>query len=91
MTDIKTIATGYIDLWNERTPDRRRKMLAGLLAPIPHGILLSDALEGNGANVFRHACGLGLEGIVSKRLGSTYRAGGSPDWIKTMNPDWGGR
>jgi SnoaL-like protein len=28
MTDIKTIATGYIDLWNERTPDRRRKMLA---------------------------------------------------------------
>ena len=28
MTDIKTIATGYIDLWNERTPDRRRKILA---------------------------------------------------------------
>jgi hypothetical protein len=28
MTDIKTIAAGYIDLWNERTPDRRRKMLA---------------------------------------------------------------
>ena len=28
MTDVKTIATGYIDLWNERTPDRRRKMLA---------------------------------------------------------------
>ncbi len=28
MTEIKTIATGYIDLWNERTPDRRRKMLA---------------------------------------------------------------
>jgi hypothetical protein len=27
MTDIKTIATGYIDLWNERAADRRREML----------------------------------------------------------------
>jgi ATP-dependent DNA ligase len=25
--------------------------------------------------VFRHACKLGLEGIVSKRLGSPYRSG----------------
>ena len=24
MTDIPTIAQGYIDLWNERTPSRRR-------------------------------------------------------------------
>jgi len=28
MTDVKTIAESYIDLWNERTPDRRRKILA---------------------------------------------------------------
>jgi hypothetical protein len=26
-----------------------------------------------------HACKLGLEGIVSKRLGSPYRSGRSPD------------
>ena len=36
--------------------------------------------------VFRHACKLGLEGIVSKRLGSTYRSGRSPDWLKFKNP-----
>jgi hypothetical protein len=30
--------------------------------------------------VFRHACKLGLEGIVSKRKGSPYRSGRSPDW-----------
>ena len=24
--------------------------------------------------IFKHACALGCEGIVSKRLGSTYRA-----------------
>jgi hypothetical protein len=33
----------------------------------------------------RHACKLGLEGIVSKRKGSTYRSGRSPDWLKMKN------
>ena len=30
---------------------------------------------------------MGLEGIVSKRLGSTYRSGRSPDWLKFKNPE----
>jgi ATP-dependent DNA ligase len=29
----------------------------------------------------------GLEGIVSKRLGSPYRSGRSRDWIKMKNPN----
>jgi ATP-dependent DNA ligase len=37
--------------------------------------------------VFRHACKMGLERIVSKRLGSRYRSGRSPDWLKFKNPD----
>ena len=32
---------------------------------------------------FRYACELGLDGIVSKRLGSSYRSGRSHDWIET--------
>ena len=28
---------------------------------------------------------LGLEGIVSKRKGSSYRSGRSPDWLKMKN------
>ena len=35
--------------------------------------------------VFRHPCKMGLEGIVSKRLGSRYRSGRSPDWLKFKN------
>ena len=35
----------------------------------------------------KHACKMGLEGIVSKRLGSRYRSGRSPDWLKFKNPD----
>jgi hypothetical protein len=34
----------------------------------------------DGPTVFRHACNLGLEGIVSKRKDSSYRSGRSPDW-----------
>jgi uncharacterized protein YjbJ (UPF0337 family) len=34
--------------------------------------------------VFRPACKLGFEGIVSKRLGSPYRSG--RDWLKMKNP-----
>jgi bifunctional non-homologous end joining protein LigD len=37
--------------------------------------------------IFRHACKLGLGGIVSKRLGSRYRSGRSPDWLKFKNPE----
>jgi bifunctional non-homologous end joining protein LigD len=36
--------------------------------------------------VFRHACKMGLEGIVSKRKDSPYRSGRSPDRIKIKNP-----
>jgi bifunctional non-homologous end joining protein LigD len=30
---------------------------------------------------------MGLEGIVSKRLGAPYRSGQSRDWLKIKNPD----
>jgi ATP-dependent DNA ligase len=36
--------------------------------------------------VFRHACKMGLEGIVSKRIGSRCRSGSSLDRIKSNNP-----
>jgi hypothetical protein len=36
-------------------------------------------MEDDGETVFRHACKLGLEGIVSKRKDSAYRSGRSPD------------
>jgi bifunctional non-homologous end joining protein LigD len=47
-----------------------------------------DHLEfDDAAMIFDHACNLGCEGIVSKRLGSRYTSGRSRDWIKTKNPD----
>jgi bifunctional non-homologous end joining protein LigD len=40
-----------------------------------------------GAVVFQHACKMGLEGIVSKRLGLRYSSGRTHDWLKFKNPD----
>jgi len=42
------------------------------------GIKFSEAIEGDGPLVFAHACKLGLEGIVSKRLGGVYSSGHFP-------------
>ena len=64
----------------------RKRRLAGLLQ-LPHdGIALNEHFEGDGAAVFKHACALGCEGIVSKRRGSQYRAGRSAHWLKIKNP-----
>jgi bifunctional non-homologous end joining protein LigD len=38
------------------------------------------------ALVFANAPKLGVEGVVSKRLGSRYRSGRSRDWLKFKNP-----
>jgi bifunctional non-homologous end joining protein LigD len=47
---------------------------------------LCEHLEGYGALMFRRACAVGLEGIVSKRRDSAYRSGRSRDWLKIKNP-----
>jgi ATP-dependent DNA ligase len=65
----------------------RKKRLAKLLGGRRLGIVLSDHTDDDGATIFRHACRMGLEGIVSKRLSAPYRSGPSRDWIKVKNPD----
>jgi bifunctional non-homologous end joining protein LigD len=65
----------------------RRTKLARLLARASTGIVFNEHTDEDGAVVFRHACKLGLEGIVSKRLTAPYRSGPSRDWIKVKNPD----
>jgi len=52
----------------------------------PGAIRLSEHISATGPDVFAHACKLGAEGIVSKRLGSPYRSGRYSAWIKVRNP-----
>ena len=54
----------------------RMATLASILRKARHGLRLNEHLEHDcGLTVFQHACKMGLEGIVSKRLGSRYRSG----------------
>jgi bifunctional non-homologous end joining protein LigD len=65
----------------------RKATLASVLAKAGSGLRLNEHIEHeDGEMVFRHACKLGLEGIVSKRKDSPYRSGRSPDWLKSKNP-----
>jgi bifunctional non-homologous end joining protein LigD len=65
----------------------RKKRLARLLGRRRIGIVLSDHTAEDGALLFMHACRMGLEGIVSKRLTAPYRSGPSRDWLKIKNPN----
>jgi bifunctional non-homologous end joining protein LigD len=49
--------------------------------------VLNEQIDADGAAVFRQACKMGLEGIVSKRVTAPHRSGPSRDWIKVKNPD----
>jgi bifunctional non-homologous end joining protein LigD len=65
----------------------RKAKLARLLARAPAGLIFNEHTDEDGAVVFRHACKLGFEGVVSKRLTAPYRSGPSRDWIKVKNPE----
>jgi hypothetical protein len=65
----------------------RKATLANLLHSYLPGLRLNEHLAHAGDLVFRRACALGSEGIVSKRLGSRYRSGRTKDWLKFKNPD----
>jgi bifunctional non-homologous end joining protein LigD len=66
--------------------EKRKNALAELLRDAHSSIVLNEHFNEDGEIVFREACKLGCEGIVSKRLGSPYRSGRSPHWVKVKNP-----
>jgi bifunctional non-homologous end joining protein LigD len=66
--------------------EERKHVLKWLLGKSHPGISYNRHFDVEGAIVFHHACELGCEGIVSKRIGSQYRGGRSADWIKVKNP-----
>jgi bifunctional non-homologous end joining protein LigD len=64
----------------------RKRTLGRLLRRQHRGIAFNRHFDVEGAIVYRHACALGCEGIVSKRLGSPYRPGRQDCWVKVKNP-----
>jgi len=67
----------------------RKARLQRLLAKQPkRGVIrLSESIEEPGPVLLKHACKLGLEGIVSKRADARYHSGRVHDWLKTKCTD----
>ena len=64
----------------------RKANLERLLARRPDGIFVAPFEQGEiGPDLFRAACRMGLEGLVSKRRDRPYQAGRSKHWIKVKN------
>jgi len=62
----------------------RKRVLSELLEPVVEKgpLRYSDHIEGNGAEFFKQACKLGIEGIVSKLANSTYESTRNRNWLK---------
>jgi bifunctional non-homologous end joining protein LigD len=73
------------DMRNRRFLDRKNA-LARLLRNTEARILFNEHIAEDDPVVFAHACRLGAEGIVSKKVDSTYRSGPCRVWIKVRNP-----
>ena len=64
--------------------EARKHALANLLYRVRDGIVFNRHYGGDGAIIYRQACALGCEGIVSKRRGSPYRSGRTDHWLPVI-------
>jgi bifunctional non-homologous end joining protein LigD len=67
--------------------EHRKNALHRLLRNDRAGLLISQPIDVAADVAFQHICSLGLEGIVSKKVGSKYESGRSSLWLKTINPN----
>jgi bifunctional non-homologous end joining protein LigD len=66
----------------------RKAALRKLIGKKSDGPLqFSESIEEPGPLLIKHACKLGLEGIISKRADAGYHSGRGHDWIKTKCSD----
>jgi ATP-dependent DNA ligase len=66
--------------------ETRKARLARLLKRAPAGLHYVDHFDDDGPTDYRHACRMGLEGIVSKRRDLPHHSGKSARWRKVRNP-----
>jgi bifunctional non-homologous end joining protein LigD len=65
----------------------RKAILRKVLQRTRRGIQYVEHTEGDGVEMFKAICKLGLEGIVSKKLNAPYKSGPSKAWLKIKNSE----
>jgi bifunctional non-homologous end joining protein LigD len=78
------------DLRRDRIEERKRA-LAQILRKPPLGIRLNEHFERCAEPMLRQIGRMGFEGVISKRRGSRYLSGRSPDWLFSRKLDDGPR
>ncbi|RUV19982.1 RNA ligase family protein [Mesorhizobium sp. M7A.F.Ca.MR.245.00.0.0] len=73
----------------QRPAIERKEILWDLIKPAKGIIQYSAHVLGGGAEFYEAVEKMGLEGIVSKRQGSSYRSGPSDIWVKTKCWEYG--
>jgi bifunctional non-homologous end joining protein LigD len=76
----------YLDGFDLRTStllDRKGALCRLLETASSSRLVYSEHFAVEGATIYAEACRLGVEGVVSKRLSSTYPSGRNDQWIKT--------
>jgi ATP-dependent DNA ligase len=75
------------DLRREPIETRKAELSRLLDGCLPGAIIINRVYDHPGPIVFKYACALGCDRIVSKRRGSRYVTGRSDYWLKVKNPD----
>jgi bifunctional non-homologous end joining protein LigD len=65
--------------------ERRKEILEGVIGEIrdEDTIRYTEHIRGEGAAMFRSACKVGAEGVISKRAECAYSSGRNRDWLKS--------
>jgi bifunctional non-homologous end joining protein LigD len=74
-----------VDLTATRLVERKALLRKLILATHPNNdgrLRYSDHIEGQGDEIWKHACRGEMEGVVSKLADSGYRQGRTRDWLK---------
>ena len=74
------------DLRRDRLEERKR-VLSQILRKPPVGMRLNQHFDFCGEAIRRQIGRLGFEGVISKRRGSRYLSGRSPDWLFSRKLD----
>jgi len=83
----KTIVAYRVDDLGDLPLIERKQRLARLIGRAKRqAIQFFEHLTDDSTTVFNHACRMGLEGIVSKRVDAPYCSGPSRTWLKSKNP-----
>jgi len=80
------VQLGGKDIRREPIEDRRAELER--MVKDADAILFSESIAAEGELVFAKACALGSEGVILKRVGSTYWSGRCRNRKKARNPDF---